>query len=427
MAKADNKAFLKFPEGFLWGASSSAHQCEGHNHNDWVLWEKANAERLAVEAFRLIKTSPVWRQIEPQATKPSNYISGKAADHYSRYEEDFDLAQSLGMSAQRVSIEWSRIEPKDGRFSDKEIEHYRQVIKAIKDRGMEPFVTLWHWTLPVWVAEWGGWQRAETIQHYLRYCEKVVKELGGDVKFWITLNEPDVYTDFSYRRGVWPPQKKSFRTAYRVARHLIGAHTQAYRLIKQINPDAEVGLSKNNIHFDLRRHWLVDYLLRHLSEAIWNNYFLNKIAKHQDFIGLNHYFRYQHKESKIRLDRPHVYHSDMGWELHPESIYYVLKNLKRYNKPVYITENGVADRKDYFRGWYIENVVRAVHRAIEEGVDVRGYLHWALTDNFEWNSGFWPRFGLVEINYKTFERTVRPSATAYSEIIKQNGVTPPPA
>ncbi len=419
-----DKKLLKFPAGFLWGASSSAHQCEGGNHNNWTEWEKQNAERLARQAFKVAKVSPIWREIQPQATSPANYLSGRGADHYNRYEEDFDLARSLNMNTARISIEWSRIEPEYGKINQAEIDHYKAVIKAIKQRGMEPFVTLWHWTLPLWVSDGGGWENVQTVDHFAHYTRIMVDALGKDVQFWLTLNEPEVFTDFSYRRGLWPPQKRGIKTAYRVARNLIAGHVKAYHAIKELEPSAWVGVSKNNIDFDVRRHWLVDYLIRNVAEAIWNGYFLNQISKYQDFIGLNHYFRYKHKHrNDIRLDRPHVYYSDMGWELHPESIYFVLKNLKRYNKPIYITENGVADMKDNFRGWFIENTLRQVHRAISEGVDVKGYLHWSLTDNFEWDSGFWPRFGLIGIDYPTGKRTVRESAKTYGQIIAQNGVT----
>src|SRR3989344_4765636 len=141
--KADSPPVKKFSEGFLWGAATSAHQVEGNNHNDWTQWEKENAERLSKESG--------------EKYLPENYISGKACDHYNRYEEDFDIAKSLGHNAHRFSIEWSRVEPEEGKFNEKEIEHYRDVIRALRERGIEPFVTLWHWTVPIWFQKRGGW------------------------------------------------------------------------------------------------------------------------------------------------------------------------------------------------------------------------------------------------------------------------------
>jgi beta-glucosidase/6-phospho-beta-glucosidase/beta-galactosidase len=149
---------------------------------------------------------------------------------------------------------------------------------------------------------------------------------------------------------------------------------------------------------------------------------LNRIKNYQDFIGLNSYFGYHHQVKIISLDRPHQHRSDLGWELFPDAIYYVLKGLRKFNKPVYITENGLADMKDNYREWFIINTLRAVNRAIQDGVDVRGYLHWSLLDNFEWDKGFWPRFGLIEVDYQSQQRTIRPSARAYAEIIKRNSL-----
>lgn len=414
---------LKFPDGFLWGASTSSHQVEGNNHNDWTEWEKANAHRLAAESYsEFSRVSPVWRQVEPHVRDPENYISGVAADHYNRYEEDFDIAQSLNMNAQRISLEWSRIEPEQGKFDQKEIEHYRKVIRAIKARGMEPFVTTWHFTLPIWASRLGGWTTPALVDPYVRYVTKLAQEFGPDIKFWMTHNEPDIYASVEW--GVWPAKRHSWSKTRKVLLHMAEAHIQAYRRIKELDSDSQIGVAKNNIHFDIRRHWLIDYVLRNLAESLWNRYFLNKISKHQDFIGLNHYFRYKHKHGVINLNAAHTYTSDLGWEIHPESIYYVLKGIKRYNKPVYITENGLADMKDNYRGWYIENILRSVHRAITEGVNVKGYFHWSLLDNFEWDKGFWPRFGLIEVDRKTLKRTVRQSARIYAEIIDQNGVWP---
>lgn len=396
---------FKFSEGFYWGAATSAHQVEGGNNNDWSVWEKENAERLAGEAK---KKRPKWQQEKfPEMFDPRNYVSGRACDHYNRYKEDFDIAKSLGHNAHRFSIEWSRIEPEEGKFDEKEIEHYRKVIRALRERGMDPFVTLWHWPVPLWLRGKGGWESKEIANYFCRYAEKIVSEFKNDVKFWITLNEPEIYALNSYLKSVWPPQKKNPVVYLRIIRNLIKAHKAAYKVIKKIQPDAQVGIAKNNVYFERWPLPLVDWW--------WNRYFLNQIKNEQDFIGLNHYFHRRFPENKNKIV------SDMGWELYPEGIYCVLKSLKKYDKPIYITENGLADSRDEHREWFIKESLKNIHKAIREGIDVRGYFYWSLLDNFEWDKGFWPRFGLVEVDYKTMARKIRPSAEVYAEICKNNG------
>ena len=352
---------MEFPKDFLWGSATSAHQVEGGNRNDWSEWE----------------------------TEKSLEQSGRACDHYNRFPQDFDIAKSLNQNAHRFSIEWSRIEPEEGKWNEKEIAHYQEVINALRERGMEPFVTLWHWTLPVWVARQGGWENKKTIDDFARYVDKITRSLKN-VAYWITLNEPEIYTMNSYLRGKWPPQKMSLLRYIVVMQNLVRAHKKAYLVIHQAG--AKAGIAQNNLYF---------------------NWFLNKISTHQDFIGVNYYTYYKYGKN---------WKSDMNWPIYPEGIYHILKDLKKYNKPVYITENGVADAKDVYREKFIKEHLRWVHKAISEGVDVRGYFYWSLLDNFEWDKGFWPRFGLVEIDYKTMARRIRQSAYEYAKIAKENAL-----
>ena len=408
---------FQFPKGFYWGSATSAHQVEGDNVNDWSEWEKENAERLAKEAENKFGHLPNWSDIKEQAQSPQNYISGRACDHYNRYEEDFDIAKSLGHNAYRFSIEWSRIEPEEGKFNEKKIDHYRNVIKALRGRGMEPFVTLWHWPLPLWLTEKGGVKSKDFIKYFSKYVGKIASEFQNEVKFWIILNEPEIYTSMSYLKGDWPPQKENPISYFLAIRNLVKAHRGAYRAIKKIRPETQIGIAKNNIYFEAHKNKLVNRILKKIINWWWNFYFLNQIKNEQDFIGLNHYFHncinygFNKNENKIV--------SDMGWELYSESIYYVLNDLKKYNKPIYITENGLADAEDKNREWFIKESLKNIHKAIQEGVDIRGYFYWSLLDNFEWDKGFWPRFGLVEIDYKTMKRKIRKSAFEYAKIIKK--------
>lgn len=401
---------IKFPKNFLWGAATSSHQVEGGNHNDWSEWEKSE------KRIRFLRSKGLIEKYGLQ-----NFVSGKAADHYNRFREDFKLAKELGHNATRFSIEWSRIEPKEGYFDEKEIEHYKSVIASLKELGLEPFVSIWHWTIPLWLKSKGGWQYNKIPNYFARYTEKISNNFGKDVKFWITLNEPEVYASNSYLAGVWPPQKKNLFTYLRVRHNLIKAHKKAYKIIKRTSPESKIGIAKNNIYFEAYKNRFVNRILKKFIDWWWNFYFLNHIKNYQDFIGLNHYFHNRINYGFNKNENRKV--SDMGWELYPEAIYFVLRDLRKFNKPIYITENGLADANDQKRGWFIVESLKNVHRAIEEGVDVRGYFHWSLMDNFEWDKGFWPRFGLLEIDYKTLERKIRPSAKLYHDICVANGIT----
>jgi beta-glucosidase len=384
-------------DNFLWGAATSSHQVEGGNQNDWSEWEKKNAMRLSKESGGTYL--------------PGNYISGRACDHYNRYEEDFDIAKKLGHNAHRFSIEWSRVEPEEGRFDEKEIEHYRTVLRALRERGMEPFVTLWHWTLPLWVRDKGGVTSKQFPQLFTRYAERMAQEFTNDVTFWITINEPLIFTTNAYLRGIWPPQKRNGFFYARALRNLIAAHKAAYGVVKKQNAGAQIGIAKNNVYF-------AGGVMRHAANWWWNGYFLNKINNTLDFVGLNYYFHNRIKGFRFNQNEQKIV-SDLGWEVYPEGIYHVLLDIKKYNKPVYITENGVADANDALRADFIKKHLQWIRKAIAEGVDARGYFYWSLLDNFEWDKGFWPRFGLVEVDYKTMERRIRASAWEYKKIIEK--------
>ncbi|MEK7643212.1 MAG: glycoside hydrolase family 1 protein [Patescibacteria group bacterium] len=403
---------------FFWGASTSAHQVEGGNKNDWTEWEEKTAHEMPERAKhrQWFKSMP---NIYTFLKNHHNYVSGGACDHYHHYEEDFNLAKSLGHNAHRFSIEWSRIEPRKGEFNEQEIEHYRNVIKALQERGLEPFVTLYHWTVPLWFRDEGGWLNRRSPKYFERYVQKLTesyKDLG--IKFWITINEPEVYAGHSYLKGEWPPEIRSYRKYFKVMRRLAHTHVLAYRAIKSINPNAEVGIAKNNIYFEAHGINPWNKFLKWCADYFWNYQFLNRIKGEQDFIGLNYYFHNRINWSFGKNENKKV--SDMGWEIYPEGLYHVLCGIWRYKKPIYITENGVADEEDKFREEFIREHVMAMRRAMSEGIDVRGYFYWSLLDNFEWDKGFAPRFGLVEIDYVTQDRRVRSSAEAYKNIIEES-------
>ncbi|MDP2648247.1 MAG: glycoside hydrolase family 1 protein [Candidatus Yanofskybacteria bacterium] len=400
--------------GMYFGSATSSHQVEGGNANNWSVWEEKNADRLAREAERNFGKLHSWPEIKLQAQNPRNYISGVSSDHYNRFEQDFDIAKSLGHNAHRFSIEWSRIELEEGQFNQEAIEHYKKVSRTLHERGMEPFVTLWHWTVPLWFEKKGGWESPQAADAFSRYVEKVISSLP-DVKFWITLNEPEIFALNSFYRGIWPPQKKSALTALKVVSNLIEAQKKAYGAIKQLRPDAQVGISKNNTYFESNRN-PINRVFKSIADWAWNRYIPDKLKGFQDFIGLNYYFHNRINFGFNRNRNERV--SDLGWEIFPEGIYHTLKQMQPYKLPVYITENGLADAADSQRAQFIREHLDWVRQAIQEGCNVQGYFYWSLLDNFEWDKGFWPRFGLVEVDYVTLERKIRPSALAYKKLIE---------
>ncbi len=404
---------MKFPEGFLWGAASSSYQVEGGIENtDW-----AQAARDGRVPF-----------------------CGQACDHYHRFESDFDLAKSLGHTAHRFSVEWARIEPEEGKFDQKAIEHYREVLKALHARGIVPFVTLWHFTLPLWFTEKGGFEREDAPELFARYSAFVVSELHDLCKNFSTINEPSVYGSNGWLRGSWPPFKrfaltdlvaitnsgrsyeskadKSFKGFFlyrRVMKNLALSHNAAYRAIKQVAPETDINFVHHVIVFDA--NWNpFNKLAAWIANYNWTHVFMKRTKGHFDSIGLNYYFYTQFGDKRVWRK------TDMDWNFAPERIYDALMILARYKKPIYVCEAGVADAADTGRAEYIERQIAGTWKALQKGVDVRAHIYWSLFDNYEWALGFEKRFGLIEIDYASLERKVRPSAQHYKKIIENNGI-----
>ena len=400
---------LHFPQDFLWGASTAAHQVEGNNSNN------------------------NWSEFEQQKKTVHKQSSGIASDHYNRFEEDFDIAKSLHHSIHRFSIEWSRIEPKEGLFDAKEVEHYRQVIEAIHKRGMKVMVTLLHFTTPLWFAKSGGWERKDSVQLFVRFVEYIVNQFGESVDFWITINEPSGYAAKSYFFEMSPPAKKNLYKFFKVLSKLETAHKEAYFSIHRLLKHAQVGLSHYVAYTEpYRKSSLLDKMISRLLYWLSNDFFLNRIKHSIDFLGVQYFSRIRlrfqiggylgiFEEIGVLNTEYEGNKCDIGWNIYPEGLYESLKRLKKYNVPIYVTENGVADQEDNKRKVFIRDHLIQLHRAIRNGVDVQGYLHWSLIDDFGWTYGKDERYGLVEIDYeKNLERTVRPSARYYAGICKDN-------
>ncbi|MFH1398008.1 MAG: glycoside hydrolase family 1 protein [Candidatus Omnitrophota bacterium] len=400
---------IVFPQGFLWGAATSSHQVEGNNiNNDWWEWEKsANLKET----------------------------SGLACRHYEFFKEDFDLAQSLNHNCHRFSIEWSRIFPYREELSFQEFSHYREVILALKERGLEPIVSLHHFTNPLWFSKLGGWENPESPEYFLYFVRKVVEEFADKVKYWVTINEPMVYVYYSYIIGSWPPQKKSFSKARRVTNNLIAAHIRSYKLIRDIYknkglPLPQVSIAKNMQAFVPCKNTLRDKLAVYLRDKSFNFDLLDKLAqaKTLDFIGVNYYSRSLVETSSWSVNNLLTRvcqdnHSpcpknSMGWDIYAQGLYDLLLKLKKYNLPVMILENGICTADDVQRWDFICQHLKSISSAMAKGIKVLGFIYWSLLDNFEWDKGFGPRFGLIDVEYNNFRRTVRESARKLSLVCK---------
>jgi len=425
---------LRFPEGFLWGTATSSHQVEGNNtNNQWWAWEQ--------------EPGRIWHGDR----------SGLACNWWENAEADFDRAAEMGQNTHRLSLEWSRIEPQEGVFDDQAIGRYWQMLQALRDRGLEPMVTLHHFTDPLWLSAQGGWENPATIEHFARYVEHAVSALGDLVTLWATINEPAVYAFLGYLLGIFPPGKHDFRACFRVYANLLRGHAAAYRTIHRLDGKAQVGLVKNILLFQPYRPdsrldravtWVQDYLFNEVGlPAVVDGRLrfplsLDLFGPHgplidsSDFIGINYYTRVRvvfdrRQPTQLfgrRLYTPGAELSDSGrdgpyGEVYPEGLYIVLKRAAQYGKPIYVTENGLPDADDDQRPRFILTHLAQVHQAIQKGVPVKGYYHWSLVDNFEWAEGWALRFGLIAMDEKTQERRMRRSGELYAEIARANAVT----
>jgi beta-glucosidase len=412
---------ITFPKDFMWGASTSAHQVEGGNHNQWTVWELAHASELAKTAEKKYGHLPSWEAIKKEAKNPDNYVSGRGIDHYTRYEEDFKLAKKLNFNSYRFGIEWSRLEPEEGLWDEAAIEHYRQYIKTLKDMDIEPVLNLWHWTFPIWLHDKGGFKNGANLKYFNRFVQKISEEYGHMLRYVITLNEPNVYTSFGYQLGTWPPQEKNLLSMLKVYWNLVKAHRIAYRVLKKHHPEMQVGIAAQLANIQAKRpHNFFDEVSTKIMRYFWNWWFLRRIRRQQDFVGFNYYFT-DYYTGLLKRENPKTPLSDMGWYMEPEGLYPLLLRIwARYKKPIIITENGVADGKDEYRRWWIEESIVAMQRALSEGVKIKGYFHWSLLDNFEWSDGWWPKFGLIEVDRAHgMERKIRPSAKWFADRIEK--------
>jgi beta-glucosidase len=427
------EGILEFPEGFVWGVATSAFQCEGaatSPHSSWTRWEALGHIRAGNR-------------------------SGVACDWWANAERDLDLARDLGLRALRMSIEWSRIEPRPGRWDDDALERYREIAAGLRERGIEPMITLHHFTNPVWFEDSGAFTGGEAAELFTRFATHAVAALADVCSTWVTFNEPNVYTTEGYVTGHFPPGLRGRASlAARAQANIARAHARTYRRIHELQPDAKVGWAHHCVTF---RPWRGERRLDRLVAALYDSSFnepfphvlqhgrmprslggtlvgdLSEARGTCDFVGINLYAlmrvafdprrprdlfgRRVVPPDAIRADPTS---DDLFGEPYPQGIADFVERLGELGKPIYVLENGYPDRADRVRPWVLATAARAMHDALRGGADLRGYYHWTLVDNFEWYSGWDLRFGLVELDERTQERTPRPSAQLYSRIATTN-------
>ena len=426
----------RFPPGFLWGTATSAHQVEGGNRlNDW------------------------WRFEQQPGAIADGTVSGEACRHFERFDQDFALAAGDSHNAHRLSLEWSRIEPEPGRIDAAAVAHYHEVFASLRRHRLTPIVTLHHFTNPLWIADRGGWENRETIDRFAEFVRFCAREYGGEVDWWCTVNEPEVYAFRAYSAGRWPPGRRDNSAALVVMAHMLEAHGRAYRILHaEDTRDADgdgraavVGFAKNFWPLEPLRWWFpLDAVQAGVEHAVFNRAIaraavtgdidlaipgarsvkrhLPELKGSLDYFGLNHYTRWK---VKALAGEPHVAPpgallTDLGWEVHPRGFEEALVEVSAFGLPVLVTENGFADATDRLRPRALVEYLLHMGRAIERGAKVIGYLHWSLMDNFEWAEGYRPRFGLYRVDFDHADRprTQRRSAALFARIARANGIEP---
>ncbi|MFA5676116.1 MAG: glycoside hydrolase family 1 protein [Christensenellales bacterium] len=416
---------LTFPENFMWGAAASSYQTEGHNTNcDWYV-EEINDKKLLLENRRLTD------------------ICGQACDHWNRYKEDYDIAEKIGINIYRTSAEWSRVFPDENQEDPAAIAHYRQMFTDLKKRGIKLMLCLHHFTLPLWISRKGGFEnKSYIIENFRVYAKRVVEALGDLVDYWLPVNEPNIVAMMCYLVGKFPPYKIDKQKFRKVLQTVLEIQLIAYDIIKNSFPNAPVGAALAFQHYQpYRPGSRKDIYYANLEFNKMNRWFLeglesgrlqtrkrrnkNKIHKGIDFIGVNYYTSSYLKSGKPAPFKDGEVFTDMGWLVYPQGLYDVLEYAhNNFNVPVIITENGAATIDEDFRIWFISEHLKAVHKAVEKGFDIQGFMYWSLTDNYEWERGYTKKFGLAKVDFDTQERILKRGGEWYAGVIKQNGFIP---
>jgi beta-glucosidase len=434
------------PPGFLLGAATASHQVEGGNDNDWAEWERGTF---------------------PDGTPHIKHgeVSGGACDSWNRFADDVGLLRTLGANAYRLSVEWSRLEPEEGAWNEAAADRYLEWVRLLRAQGIQPLVTLHHFTLPRWVAAQGGWENERTVEWISAFTRRVARKLGAEVDLWCTLNEPNVLMTFGYMQGVWPPGVKDSKRGARVLARMMRAHARMARELREhdtVDADGDghatrVGIAHHVRIFQPATGSPLDKVLAGFTDRFFNQALVDvhrtgriqldvpgvadideavpDLKGSYDYLGLNYYSRDLLRADlgsptlSRQLVAPGRPVNDLGWEVYPEGLYQALVRYGREGLPLYVTENGMADARGERRADFLLQHFEALMRAAREGVDVRGYFHWSLLDNFEWIEGYEPRFGLFQVDYASPEkrRMPTPAVATFQELARGLGLEPRPA
>lgn len=421
----------RFPDGFLWGVSTSAHQFEGGNiHNQWHEWEKSGRIR-------------------------SGDSCSTACGWWTNAERDLDLCAELGLNTIRVSVDWGRLEPYEGAWNEFAFDRYRKLLEEIHARNMRPFVTLHHFTHPTWFENRGAFLVRESAERFAAFASKTVHLLGDLCTDWLTFNEPNVYAIFGYVFGEFPPgERNKMLECARALSNTHRAHALAYDAMHSAQPSANIGITINWVDFCPASQAPTDRLLAYFYDAIFNRSTLQMLTagnlqfpfgalapdvpeaiRKTDFIGVNVYNRLHvrapwneaHRKTGGIFVPRHVPQGDAGVDLPygeacPDAVTSAIREYSVIGVPIYVMENGVPDRSDRIRPWVIVQTLKRVGDLIASGHDIRGYFHWSIVDNFEWNEGWTLRFGLYELDLASQQRKPRPSADIFRQIIAKNEI-----
>lgn len=414
--------------GFVWGVGDSAFQTEG----PWIYDGK--------------QVENSWTQWQRKVMHEDQYV-GNACNRWNLYKEDIARIKECGFTSYRTSIEWSKVNPAPGVFDDRAMQHYVDVVDEALSNGIEPVIMLFHHTWPVWFGDKGGFELAENIQYFVDYANYVFKKLNGKVKIWMTINEPSGYAMQGWFRGEYPPGKKDLTLTGCVYKNLLDAHCAVYKEFKKVDPTVSIGYAKIVQHLDPYHTWhpiermvssLFDYLMNNVDieyfktgNFVWGFPFKTLFSgvtqdapQCLDFIGVNYY---SHTTITMYLRTSNMiapgYHpceliADNGLSIYPEGLYRAVERCSVLGKPMYVAENGIADRTDLLKKDFIRQHLYAVTKLLEDGFDVRGYYYWTLMDNFEWRHGYEQSFGLFSVDFTTQERTLRAGAQEFVDYVR---------
>jgi beta-glucosidase len=404
-------------KGFLWGVATSAFQLEGSPYADWATWDAVLSEK-------------------PDVT-----------NHYTLYKDDLRLLKELGVNAYRFSLEWSRIQPREDVWDQGTLDHYQEIIDILAGSGIEPMVTLHHFTHPLWFIRRYPWHEDASVEKFIEYARKIVSGLRG-VRYWITFNEPYVFILGGYLEGCMPPGVKEPSKAVQALRNILLCHGKAFDVIHGEVPGAMVSVAHNMAALSPWSAWNpLDRVLAKVAKHFYNHSLIDAfragiltlqfpfrkplsvpvpIKGKLDFFGVNYYTRVHLRFNPLKPMGVELRHrdidghglTDLGWEVHPRGLEKVLRYASTLGVPLIITENGIATNDGQRKIKFMKGHVEQVEKCLKDGIDIRGYFYWSLIDNYEWLRGLDARFGLYRVDFETMERKPTNAAAYYSYLIK---------